>query len=168
MTSDICLSNDKRFLDPCCGSGAFLTQIAASNPENLYGIDIDPLAVMIAKNQSPHSLSPQHLLAPYLLFRFPARHYHRDPSNNKRDTVYHIRLYLYQSAMGRNSPKYLPFGTHIVEGESLAVPGKKLFALEKERNSQIPVTYFDTQHINPQRHTHFHLQKYGHTGNTDS
>lgn len=49
MTSDICLSNDKRFLDPCCGSGAFLTQIAASNPENLYGIDIDPLAVMIAK-----------------------------------------------------------------------------------------------------------------------
>ena len=139
MTSDICLSNDKRFLDPC-----------------------------YSENQSPHSLSPQHLLAPYLLFRFPARHYHRDPSNNKRDTVYHIRLYLYQSAMGRNSPKYLPFGTHIVEGESLAVPGKKLFALEKEGNSQIPVTYFDTQHINPQRHTQFHLQKYGHTGNTDS
>ncbi len=49
MTDDIRLSDDKLFLDPCCGSGAFLTAIPASNPENLYGIDIDPLAVMIAQ-----------------------------------------------------------------------------------------------------------------------
>ena len=39
------------FLDPCCGTGQFLLAFAdmAENPENIYGIDIDPIAVNIAK-----------------------------------------------------------------------------------------------------------------------
>ncbi len=39
------------FLDPCCGTGQFLLAFAdkTTNPENIYGIDIDPLAVNVAK-----------------------------------------------------------------------------------------------------------------------
>lgn len=49
MTEDLNMTKDKFYLDPCCGSGAFLTGIHNVNPNYLYGIDIDPLAVMIAK-----------------------------------------------------------------------------------------------------------------------
>lgn len=37
------------FLDPCCGSGSVLCAIRGASPENLYGIDIDPIAVFLAK-----------------------------------------------------------------------------------------------------------------------
>ncbi len=42
---------DYRYLDPCCGTGQFLLAFAdrVSNPENIYGIDIDPVAVNVAK-----------------------------------------------------------------------------------------------------------------------
>lgn len=42
------LSDTETFLDPCCGSGAFLMAVKTNNPENLYGFDINPIAVMIA------------------------------------------------------------------------------------------------------------------------
>ena len=42
------LSENETFLDPCCGSGAFLMGISTNNPSNLYGFDINPIAVMIA------------------------------------------------------------------------------------------------------------------------
>lgn len=42
------LSDSETFLDPCCGSGAFLMAVNTNNPSNLYGIDINPTAVMIA------------------------------------------------------------------------------------------------------------------------
>jgi predicted RNA methylase len=39
------------FLDPCCGTGQFLIAFAEKyrTPENLWGIDIDPVAVNLAK-----------------------------------------------------------------------------------------------------------------------
>ncbi|NLF94952.1 MAG: N-6 DNA methylase [Oligosphaeraceae bacterium] len=37
------------WLDPCCGSGAFLLAAPARQPQQLTGIDIDELAVMLAK-----------------------------------------------------------------------------------------------------------------------
>jgi len=39
------------FLDPCCGTGQFILAFAdiTDNPENIYGIDIDPIAVNVAK-----------------------------------------------------------------------------------------------------------------------
>ncbi|MBQ8957608.1 MAG: N-6 DNA methylase [Bacteroidales bacterium] len=49
MLSDIRLLNGERFLDPCCGSGIFLLKVEHATLEQLYGIDNDPLAVMIAK-----------------------------------------------------------------------------------------------------------------------
>lgn len=42
------LSDNETFLDPCCGSGAFLMGVNTNNPSNLYGFDINPTAVMIA------------------------------------------------------------------------------------------------------------------------
>lgn len=43
------LFKDKTFLDPCCGSGAFLLQVKTKNPTLLYGCDIDKVAVLAAK-----------------------------------------------------------------------------------------------------------------------
>ena len=49
MLQGIELTHDQRFLDPCCGSGIFLLKVKGAQPEQLFGIDNDPLAVMIAK-----------------------------------------------------------------------------------------------------------------------
>lgn len=49
MLSDIRVLNGEKFLDPCCGSGIFLLKVEHAEMEQLYGIDNDPLAVMIAK-----------------------------------------------------------------------------------------------------------------------
>jgi len=40
-----------KILDPCCGTGQFLlnASVFISNPNNIYGFDIDPIAVFIAK-----------------------------------------------------------------------------------------------------------------------
>ncbi len=49
MLADIRVLNGEKFLDPCCGSGIFLLKVEHAQLEQLYGIDNDPLAVMIAK-----------------------------------------------------------------------------------------------------------------------
>lgn len=48
IVDDKVLSYNETFLDPCCGSGAFLMAVKTNNPSNLYGFDINPIAVMIA------------------------------------------------------------------------------------------------------------------------
>lgn len=48
IVGDKKLSDTETFLDPCCGSGAFLMAVKTNNPNNLYGFDINPIAVMIA------------------------------------------------------------------------------------------------------------------------
>ncbi len=42
---------DSKVLDPCCGTGQFLLAFAeiVENPENIYGVDIDEIAVRIAR-----------------------------------------------------------------------------------------------------------------------
>lgn len=42
------LADGETFLDPCCGSGAFLMSVQTNTPDCLYGFDINPIAVMIA------------------------------------------------------------------------------------------------------------------------
>lgn len=49
MLQGIELTHNQRFLDPCCGSGIFLLKVKGAQPEQLFGIDNDPIAVMIAK-----------------------------------------------------------------------------------------------------------------------
>lgn len=48
IVGDKVLSDTETFLDPCCGSGAFLMAVRTNHPANLYGFDINPTAVMIA------------------------------------------------------------------------------------------------------------------------
>ena len=47
MVENLDFSNGQTFLDPCCGSGAFLLTIDNVKPSQLFGIDIDPIAVFI-------------------------------------------------------------------------------------------------------------------------
>ena len=49
MLADVELVENQRFLDPCCGSGIYLMKVKGARLEQLFGIDNDPLAVMIAK-----------------------------------------------------------------------------------------------------------------------
>lgn len=49
MTKNFDFSKGELFLDPCCGSGAFLLSVAADNPSCIFGIDNDKVAVLIAK-----------------------------------------------------------------------------------------------------------------------
>ncbi len=49
MTAGIKVEENAKILDPCCGTGMFLLGIETSVPESIYGVDIDEIAVMIAK-----------------------------------------------------------------------------------------------------------------------
>lgn len=49
MTESFCFSDNKIFLDPCCGSGSFLLAVPANDPLQIYGADNDKTAVMAAK-----------------------------------------------------------------------------------------------------------------------
>ena len=49
MTKDIELSHNQTFIDPCCGSGAYLLSVKTDNPEQIYGVDTDEIAVLIAR-----------------------------------------------------------------------------------------------------------------------
>lgn len=49
MLKGVHIQPNETFYDPCCGSGAFLIAIETDHPENLYGTDLNPLAVLITK-----------------------------------------------------------------------------------------------------------------------
>lgn len=49
MLSDVDLDTYDTFLDPCCGTGAFLMNANSQSLSQLYGIDNDDIAVMITK-----------------------------------------------------------------------------------------------------------------------
>lgn len=49
MTKDLDFSHGETFFDPCCGSGAFLLALQNAEPAQIFGADINPIAVMIAK-----------------------------------------------------------------------------------------------------------------------
>lgn len=49
MIKSFDFSEGQTVLDPCCGSGAFLLEINATNTEQIFGIDNDEIAVFIAK-----------------------------------------------------------------------------------------------------------------------
>lgn len=61
MAGSIRLKPGQTILDPCCGSGAFLLRVETDSPEALYGVDNDPLAVIIASTN--------------LLLRYPDREF---------------------------------------------------------------------------------------------
>ncbi len=71
LLDGLALGPGERFLDPCCGSGAFLVNAGTARPELLYGVDIDPLAVLIARTNllcayPHHDFVPQVFCADFL------------------------------------------------------------------------------------------------------
>lgn len=71
MTGEFDFSAGQTFLDPCCGSGAFLLSIENAGPDQLAGFDSDPTAVMIAKinlllKYPKHAFSPKIVCLDYL------------------------------------------------------------------------------------------------------
>ncbi len=69
--SNTCCREGMRILDPCCGTGQFLLAFSEKQkePENLYGIDIDELAVRIARIN---------FLLKFREIKFAPHIYHRD------------------------------------------------------------------------------------------
>lgn len=49
MTKGLDFSSGQTILDPCCGSGAFFFPLHDVQPEQIFGLDNDPVAVMLAK-----------------------------------------------------------------------------------------------------------------------
>lgn len=49
MIKNFNFSDGQLFLDPCCGSGAFLLSVAVNNPNQIFGVDNDEIAVLISK-----------------------------------------------------------------------------------------------------------------------
>ena len=49
MIKGLDFGNGEIFLDPACGSGAFMLSLDNANPNQIFGIDNNPLAVFIAK-----------------------------------------------------------------------------------------------------------------------
>ncbi len=71
MTQKFSFSSNQLFLDPCCGSGAFLLSLKNAHPQQIYGVDIDPIAVMAAKinlllKYPKHNFTPQIYCFDYL------------------------------------------------------------------------------------------------------
>ncbi|MCI5601457.1 MAG: N-6 DNA methylase [Hallerella porci] len=69
MIREFDFSKNQTFLDPCCGSGAFLLNINVQNPNLIFGCDQDKIAVLIAKIN---------LLLKYKNFEFIPQIYHLD------------------------------------------------------------------------------------------
>lgn len=53
MMKDVRADADTLFLDPCCGTGNFLVKAIEKgvSPQNLYGFDTDPTAILIARRR---------------------------------------------------------------------------------------------------------------------
>lgn len=49
MTKNLKFENNEIFFDMCCGSGAYLLSLNCENPNQIFGVDSDEIAVMICK-----------------------------------------------------------------------------------------------------------------------
>lgn len=84
MTSQLDFSGGRKMLDPCCGSASILLQAENASPEQLFGVDNDPIAVFIAKIN---------LIVKYREIVFTPRIYCFDFLCNKssKRAIYHTR-----------------------------------------------------------------------------
>lgn len=75
MTKNLDFSKGQTFFDPCCGSGAFILSLEGASPNQIFGCDNDPVAVMIAKINlllkfKTEIFEPQIILCDYLKKHF--------------------------------------------------------------------------------------------------
>lgn len=132
MTHDIRLSNNERFLDPCCGSGAFLLQITTPDPENLYGIDIDPLAVMIAKTNLLIRYR-DHIFCPHI-FCFDFLQGHSTESPRPGQEILSMTFdYIYTNPPWGGTRRNIYHSAHITSKERASLFLEKSYFLLKEK-----------------------------------
>ena len=120
MLSNLQFSGNEAVLDPCCGSSMFLLCIDNIEPEQLYGLDCDPLAVMISKcnlvmKYPTHEFTPQIDLQDYFAL---------DSQRNRTEHSIHGIAFDYivtNPPWGAVSEKLVKIQERITSGESFSL-----------------------------------------------
>ena len=122
MTRGLDFSANQTFFDPCCGSGIFMLALENVRPEQIFGCDNDPIAVMLAKFN--------------LLLKFP-----------NEDFEPQICCCDYLKTSSPQTPKYLkhlqtyivsnpPWGAAIIDSEKKKISKKESFSFFFEKSFQ--------------------------------
>ena len=122
MTRGLDFSGNQTFFDPCCGSGIFMLALENVRPEQIFGCDNDPIAVMLAKFN--------------LLLKFP-----------NEDFEPQICCCDYLKTSSPQTPKYLkhlqtyivsnpPWGAAIIDSEKKKISKKESFSFFFEKSFQ--------------------------------
>ena len=88
MLGNNVLKDGETFLDPCCGSGAFLLAVNTDTPSCLYGLDINPIAVMIAGTNLLAKYANHHFTPHVYCLDFLQRHTDQDNLPATFDNIY--------------------------------------------------------------------------------
>lgn len=122
MTRGLDFSGNQTFFDPCCGSGIFMLALENVRPEQIFGCDNDPIAVMLARFN--------------LLLKFP-------------DEDFEPQIFCcdYLKPLSPQIPKYLkhlqtyivsnpPWGAAIIDSEKKKISQKESFSFFFEKSFQ--------------------------------
>lgn len=130
MISNTSFEKNKTFLDPCCGSGSFLLSLD-SHPNQIYGIDKDPIAVFICK---------VNLLLKYKTFKFSPQIYCFDfiyENNSSSNPIKNFKFdYIITNPPWGVNFKNV-FSEKILSGESFSYFFERSFYLLKENVGKI-------------------------------
>lgn len=122
MTKGLDFSRGQTFFDPCCGSGVFMIALENVRPEQIFGCDNDPIAVMLAKFNlllkfPDEDFEPQICCCDYL----------KTSSPQTPDYLKHLQTYIVSNP---------PWGAAIVDAEKKTISKKESFSLFFEKSFQ--------------------------------
>lgn len=125
MTKGLDFSGCQTFFDPCCGSGVFMLALENVRPEQIFGCDNDPIAVMLARFN--------------MLLKFPNEDF--EPQICCCD---YLNSSTPQSPKTPQIPDFLatyivsnpPWGAAIVDAEKKTISKKESFSLFFEKSFQ--------------------------------
>lgn len=122
MTKDLDFSRGQTFFDPCCGSGVFMLALENVRPEQIFGCDNDPIAVMLAKFNlllkfPDEDFEPQIFCCDYL----------KTSSLQTPECLKHLQTYVVSNP---------PWGAAIVDSEKKRISQKESFSFFFEKSFQ--------------------------------
>lgn len=122
MTKGLDFSGSQTFFDPCCGSGVFMLALENVRPEQIFGCDNDPIAVMLAKFNlllkfPDEDFEPQICCCDYLKTSSP-----QTPGYLK-----HLQTYIISNP---------PWGAAIIDSEKKRISQKESFSFFFEKSFQ--------------------------------
>ncbi|MCQ2309973.1 MAG: N-6 DNA methylase [Bacteroidales bacterium] len=122
MTKGLDFSGCQTFFDPCCGSGVFMLALENARPEQIFGCDNDPIAVMLAKFNlllkfPDEDFEPQICCCDYLKTSSP-----QTPGYLK-----HLQTYIVSNP---------PWGAAIIDSEKKRISQKESFSFFFEKSFQ--------------------------------